>query len=266
MSDPLVDSPALVDAEGALDWCEQFVEANVGRDPLVAALRVRTLRRPLAAIYAFARTADDLARAPGEPVAARRRSLDALEDRLERAWHGEAQHPLFVALDRVSRDHALPITPFRDLVAGMRAEIDFVQPITFASAVRRYESSVGPIARILLLVAGGDPTGPVQLAERFAVGLRLLDDLVDLESDLARGRATIPAEDLAAFGLALEDLRASERDPAVLEMIAFAAARARAFVLLGRPLRRMAPEPLRPLVDALLRIGLRAAERLEAGT
>ena len=266
MSDPLASPTTPIDAESALDWCERFVEANVGRDPLAAALRVRALRRPLAAVYAFARMADDLARTPGEPPAARRRSLDALEDRLARAWHGDAQHPLFVALDRVSRDHTLPITPFRELVAGMRAEVEPHQPVTFAASVRRYESSVGPIARILLAMAGADPSsGSFALAERFAVGLRLLDDLVDLDADLGRGRCTLPAEDLAAFGLEPADLRAEAGDPRVAEMLAFAATRARAFVLLGRPLRRIAPEPLRPLVDALLRIGLRAAERLEAG-
>lgn len=265
MSDPLTTPTVPLDADSALDWCERFVEANIGRDPLAIALRVRALRRPLAAVYAFARTADDLARAPGESPADRRGSLDALEDRLQRAWHGDATHPLFVALDRVSRDHALPITPFRDLVAGMRLEIEPTAPVTFAASVRRYESSVGPIARILLSLAGAGTSGPFALAERFAVGLRLLDDLVDLDRDLARGRCTLPAEDLAAFGLQPADLRGEDRDPAVSELLAFAAARARAFVLLGRPLRRAAPEPLRPLVDALLRIGLRAADRLETG-
>lgn len=264
MSDPQT-TPITLDPDSALDWCERFVEANVGRDPLAAALRVRSLRRPLSAVYAFARMADDLARTPGEPPAARRRALDALEDSLQRAWHGDARHPLFVALDRVSREHGVPITPFRELVTAMRGEIEPTPPVTFASVVRRYESSVGPIARILLLVAGAEAPGAFALAERFAVGLRLLDDLTDLERDLEAGRCTLPAEDLAAFGLEVDALRARGDDPVVAELVAFAATRARAFVLLGRPLRRCVPDPLRPLVEALLRIGLRAADRLDRG-
>lgn len=264
VSDPFALEPIGSDADFALSWCERFVDAHARRDPLAAVLRVPILRRPVAAIYAFARTADDLAGGHAEP-AAKAAALDTLEDRLERAFHGHPEHPIFVALERVARDHALPITPLRELVGGLRSEISPSAPATFEALARRYASSVGPIARVLLHIAGEPSASIAMLGERFAVGLRLLDDIVDLRADLSDGRCNLPAEDLLAYGLTPRDLLVRPRDEAVGELVACSAARARAFVLQGRSVQRLGPECLRPLVDALSRLALRTIERLETG-
>src|SRR6185436_9343817 len=58
----------------------------------------RRLRRHLAAIYAYARTADDFADEGDLPAPRRLELLDEWEHALDEAYAGRATHPVFVAL------------------------------------------------------------------------------------------------------------------------------------------------------------------------
>jgi phytoene/squalene synthetase len=103
------------------------------------------------------------------------------------------------------------------------------------------------------------------LAERFAIGLRLLDDLLDRIEDVRAGRRRVPVDDLRMYGVELEDLAEASPDEATQELLAMWAVRARMYLRYGQPLARRVPESLRPLVTSLCRLGLHTSQRLEAG-
>ena len=81
------------------------------------------------AVYAFARAADDFADEP-EFHGQRQSALTNWEDELIRTFHGESDHPIFVALQQTVEACDLPITLFKDLLAGFRMDL---APRTFVS-------------------------------------------------------------------------------------------------------------------------------------
>src|SRR5262249_17966829 len=74
------------------------------------------------ALYAFVRTADDYS---DEPQYAGRRAdeLDRWDDLLHRCFHGEAEHPVFIALSATIEKYDLPITPFSDLLSALPLDL-----------------------------------------------------------------------------------------------------------------------------------------------
>src|SRR5215831_4710779 len=89
--------------ERAYHYCEEFVRAHTESFPVASRLVPAEIRPYLMALYAFARSADDFADEP-QYEGRRIEALDRWEDELGRCCHGEATHPVFVALaDTIER-------------------------------------------------------------------------------------------------------------------------------------------------------------------
>src|SRR5688572_13818342 len=87
--------------------------------PVASLLLPRRLRRPVSAIYHFARTADDFADEGDFPASVRLARLAHFDAQLDRIARGEpAQEPLFVELARVIETHRLPLAPFHALISA----------------------------------------------------------------------------------------------------------------------------------------------------
>jgi squalene synthase HpnC len=193
------------------------------------------LRRHVFATYAFARTADDIA---DEPAWAGRRAaaLDQYEDLLLRAFHGEAEHPLFIALaDTVDR-RGIPVTPLQDLLTAFRMDLTVRRYSTF-EALRGYTRySAEPVGQLLLYIFDYRDPALHNYANDIAAALEITHFLQDLPVDLLRDRLYIPEEDLHHFGVSEDELRAGRCTQATRDMMRFEVARARALFQRGRPL------------------------------
>ena len=78
--------------------------------PVASILLPRHLRRPVQAIYAFARQADDFADEGDDPPEVRLAKLNLFRTELDRIERGEqAELPLFHDLALIIREHQLPI-------------------------------------------------------------------------------------------------------------------------------------------------------------
>src|SRR5262245_975604 len=90
-------------ADFAALYCAGLTRRHEENFPVASWLVPGGIRPAMRAVYAFARTADDIADEPeveGKRLdaAERLRLLDAWERMLRRAFAGEAEHPVFVAL------------------------------------------------------------------------------------------------------------------------------------------------------------------------
>ena len=92
--------------------------------PVASLLLPRRLRRPVAAIYHFARAADDIADEGDLGDDERLRQLDTFRDALNQIARGETPFlPLFQHLAGEIRAHSLPIQPFHDLLAAFSQDV-----------------------------------------------------------------------------------------------------------------------------------------------
>ena len=87
--------------------------------PVASWLLPKRLRRPVEAIYRFARSADDIADEGDAPPAERLAQLAAYQAALDRIERGETPtDPMFGPLAAAIRAHAIPLAPFRDLLSA----------------------------------------------------------------------------------------------------------------------------------------------------
>ena len=187
-------------------------------------------------VYAFARSADDFAdeaRYEGR----RAEALGCWEDQLERCFHGEAEHPVFIALRDTIEKRDIPIPPLKDMLTAFRMDLS-VQPL------RDVRSSCAATARTRRIRSGAWCSTSSTIAIRRCTatptnvhGAAAHQLLAGRRRRPAEDRIYLPEEDLQALrrhrGRALRAQRA-RRSSAIC--MRFEVARARSLFERGRPL------------------------------
>src|SRR5579862_4613608 len=137
---PTTTSPELIMARAAT---ENF--------PVASRLLPRSLREHLLAIYGFARLVDQLGDdEPSDRLAA----LDWLQDELDRAFAGTAQHPIMVALARSINACRLPRRPFERLIEANRVDQRVHSYETWQDLLGYCDLSANPVGELVLGVFG----------------------------------------------------------------------------------------------------------------
>jgi len=249
--------------ERAYAYCEDFARAHTESYPVASRFVPPEVRPHLVALYAFARSADDFADEP-EYEGRRLEALDCWEEALRRCSHGEADHPVFVALADTIEKRDLPIPPLEDMLTAFRMDLDVKRYATIA-ALRGYTArSAEPVGRLLLALFGYRDPELVRYADEMSTALQLTNFWQDIAGDAARDRIYIPAEDLHFFGVGEADIRALKPEKALRDLIRFEVARTRALYEKGRPLLDKLHRDLRLELTLIWLVGTTILDKIEA--
>lgn len=204
-------------------------QARAGENFSVAGrLLPATLRRDLLAIYAYARSVDDIGDEGSLAAPDRLAALAAVDADLDRLFAGEHPRLGFVAgLAGTVAVHRLPREPFADLVAANRQDQHVSSYASWAELRDYCRLSAEPVGRLVLGVVGAATADRVAAADRICTGLQVVEHLQDVGEDARAGRVYLPADDLARFGVATADLTAPTSRRELRGLLAFEGARAR---------------------------------------
>lgn len=259
--------PTTLDPAACFAYCEAFVRAHHENFPVASWFLPERLRPHVCALYSFARSADDFADEP-QYEGRRDKELDRWEDLLVRCFHGEADHPIFVALADSVATFDLPIAPFSDMLQAFRMDLVSRRYATFAELMAYVERAAQPIGRLLLYVFGARDAERMRYGDDLATALALTSFWQDARRDLARGRVYFPQEDLAHFGISEADLAAAyggaPQSRALTALLRFQVARTRAFFERARPLLALAPRGMATELSLFWHGGWRALAKVEA--
>lgn len=247
----------------AYRWCERMAATHYENFPVASKFLPAHLRPHVAAIYAFARTADDFADEP-RYEGRRQVALDAWEMLLERCYHREVAHPVFVALRDTVRRHNIPIGPLKALVTAFRMDLTKHRYATFAELSHYCAHSANPVGQLVLFVHDHREPDLHRFSNEICSALQIANFLQDLSVDIPRGRIYLPEEDLVHFGVAHEDLFAQRATEEFRELMRFSVARVRAMFHKGYPLVRRVSPGLSMELEATWRGGMRILDRIEA--
>ena len=184
----------------------------------------------IAALYGFARVADDAvdAPAPWDTAERIREQLGWMQRELRRAQAGESRHPRFAALGETLRRYEVPLQPFDDLVAGLEMDLEPTPFRTFADLDLYCYRVAGTIGLMITPVAGYLPgSRALEHAKTLGTAMQLTNILRDVGEDLLRGRLYLPEEDLERFGLCAADLRERTQPERFRQLMEFQIERAR---------------------------------------
>ncbi|MCW3069331.1 MAG: putative phytoene synthase [Solirubrobacterales bacterium] len=201
--------------------------------PVASRVLPRAVRAHLLAIYGFARLVDELGdSASGDRLAA----LDWLEEDLDRAFEGRAEHPLLATLTPTLRACGLPREPFARLIEANRVDQRVSTYDTWEQLRGYCALSADPVGELVLGVLGMATPERVALSDSICTALQLTEHCQDVAEDLAGGRVYLPREDLERFGCTTADLAAEHAGGPLRDVLAFEVTRARRLLADGAPL------------------------------
>jgi phytoene synthase len=226
------------------------------------------LRPHIAAVYAFARTADDFADEPGRDVRERLRLLADWRKRLhERSAEARAASEggpqIFVALHDTIERFDLPVQLFDDLLDAFIQDVTTSRYDTWPDVLDYCRRSANPVGRLVLRLSGYHDDRLDRASDAVCTALQLTNFWQDLAVDWSRGRLYVPAETWRAHGADPRSLDQHAMTAEWMRALADCAGRTRSLFETGRPVCDGVRGRLRYELRATWLGGTRILNRLE---
>lgn len=257
--------------------CERIARSHYENFPVASFLLPAAMRPHIAAIYAFARAADDFAdegdRPPserlalledwGRRLAACTTPLPAVSTSAQRLAPSPCADEIFLALSHTIRSCSLPVGLFEDLLSAFRQDVVTKRYDTWVEVMDYCRRSANPVGRLVLRVAGRATPALDAASDAVCTALQLTNFWQDLERDWLNGRLYVPREDRDRLGALEGDLDARRISPAWRAVMSEMAGRTRRLFEDGRAVADGLDGRLRYELRLTWLGGMRILDRLE---
>ena len=172
--------------------------------PVASVLLPHYLRQPIAAIYWFARSADDLADEGDHPATWRLAALDGYGrelDAIAAGVPGASVDLQWQRLRNVIAEHRLPLGLFRDLLNAFAQDVVQTRYSDFAELERYCRRSANPVGRLLLHLFGQTSERDLRDSDAICTSLQLLNFCQDAAIDWQKDRIYFPQDEMRACGV-----------------------------------------------------------------
>lgn len=264
----------VTDLDRAYATCATLARRHYENFPVASLLLPRATRPHIAAVYAFARVADDLADEGDRPAAERLALLDAWRARLRAATEvsrnegtpggpevphhiGEPEGPhhigeaaagegplppglpaetpeIFAAVGSTIRNCRLQVGLFDDLLSAFCQDVTTTRYQTWDSVYDYCRRSANPVGRLVLAIAGYRDERLERSSDALCTALQLTNFWQDLARDWQKGRLYLPLDECRREGADTADLDAGRLTEPWRRVAAGAAQRTAALFEQGR--------------------------------
>jgi squalene synthase HpnC len=231
-----------VDLRSAYRHCHQVAFGHYENFPVASVLLPQPQRDAIAAIYAYARTADDFADEP-EHAAQRVALLRDWKRRLDRP---PGEDPIFTALQDVCRRWRLPQPLLRDLVDAFLQDCTQARYADFKQVLAYCRRSANPVGRLVLRVFGLDTGQNLADSDAICTALQLANHWQDLGKDvLIRDRVYLPQDEMRRCKVTVAQLKRGYFHAGTAALLQFQVDRTEAYFAQGAGLVDRMPGRLR---------------------
>jgi squalene synthase HpnC len=226
----------------AYEACEALARSHYENFPVASRLLPPAMRPHVAAVYAFARVADDFADEGTVPAAERLARLDGWRRRLHCAVEQGQGDPapddrdglIFAAVGHSIRTFDLPVSLFDDLLSAFGQDTMTPRYDSWSDVLDYCRRSANPVGRLVLRIAGYRDEALDRSSDAFCTALQLTNFWQDAGRDWRAGRLYVPREIWAACGATEGDLATGRLTPAWTRAMAQCIERTRALFAGGR--------------------------------
>jgi phytoene synthase len=226
--------------------------------PVASLLLPAHLREPVATIYRFARSADDVADEGEDPPRLRLEKLDDFRRQLD-----APATSLFLEIEGLVQAHGLDRQLFRDLLDAFSQDVTKTRYADYAEVLEYCRRSANPVGRLLLHLFERASETQLRQSDAICTSLQLINFWQDVAIDFAKGRIYLPLDEMARHGVTDQHIAAQRCDEAWRSLMGFQLGRTRELMLSGAPLGRSLPGRIGLEIRATVQGGLRILEKLE---
>jgi len=253
--------------QASFDFCRALTRREARNFYHGMKLTPEPKRSAMYAVYAWMRTADDLADDPRKHEASAITRFAAMTDRAlagERVEADGTPHgAMWPAVCHTFSAYPIERAHLHAMIAGQRSDLHAQRIATFDDLYRYCYRVASVVGLVCVSIWGHDDDPRVTTwAEQRGVAFQLTNILRDLREDAQRGRVYLPADELARFEYPPEALAAGEANAAFDALIAYQIERARRFYEDSSPLEAHLPRDCRATSATLCRIYRALLERI----
>jgi len=186
--------------KAAYKHCLKIAKNHYENFPVASWVVPRRMRWPIAAIYAFARKADDYADEGIVDDATRLQALNAMTEKINAIYAGSPpEEPMYIALaDSIDRFN-LPADLFHDLLSAFKQDVTHKRYADFGELMTYCRRSANPVGRLLLYLYGKTDRKSLGYSDAICSALQLINFYQDLAQDYDEmDRIYIPQDEIRA--------------------------------------------------------------------
>src|SRR3989338_1718056 len=226
--------------EESFRYCLFLARNHYENFPVASLIVPKNLRPYIAAVYAFARIADDFAD---------EKSYEGLRLDLLKAWENELKnifvvpptHPVFIALRETISRFKIPISLFYDLLTAFKMDVMVKRYQDFEQILNYCRYSANPVGRIVLYIMGYPAPTFLEYSDYICTALQLANFWQDVAIDLEKDRIYLPLEDMQRFGLYEENITSKHYSAQFKKLLTFEVHRTLELFERGKPLIHKIP-------------------------
>jgi phytoene synthase len=205
-------------------YCDHLTSQHSRSFYIASALLPTEKRRATHALYAFCRTTDDIV---DRPTCSSPRHLLELWRKRALRTPAEASDWVVLAWQAAQRRYFIPTKYAEQLIDGVAKDLEPIAYQTFDELANYAYGVAATVGLMSMHIVGFADKRAIPYAVKLGVALQLTNILRDIGEDFQNGRVYLPAQEMAAFGLGVADLRAGVVTPAWRTFMQFQIARAR---------------------------------------
>ena len=253
-----------INVNTAYQICLTQAQAHYENFPTATRLINKKHRLATAAIYSFARRADDIADERDSDTHTRPQQLDAYQTMLDNVYRGTTcNDATFIALADTIQNYDLPQQPFNDLLTAFRTDIDKTRYANFDELQEYCHHSADPIGELILRLHGlyNDITTPA--SNNICSALQLINFIQDIDEDYQqRDRIYIPLDEMQQYHIEEQHIANRVNSPQMQDLVNTQLTRATNMLNDGIILLSSLNGRLKLTVNMTIRSGLRIADKL----
>jgi hydroxysqualene synthase len=204
--------------------CEAIARSHYENFPVASRLLPASMRPHVAAVYAFARVADDIADEGNARPAERQEQLRLWQERIHRAaedeqTEGDRAAPdrdelIALAIGHSIRSLDLPLQLFDDLLSAFGQDTMTTRYASWTEVFDYCRRSANPVGRLVLRIAGYRDEALDRSSDALCTALQLTNFWQDFGRDWRAGRLYVPRDEQIACGATEAELESGRMSPA----------------------------------------------------
>jgi squalene synthase HpnC len=232
--------------------------------PVASILMPAHLRPAIKVIYAFARSADDLADEGDALPQERLDALETYENALQKIKNKQKNtSALFNDLAKIIEQHQIPIIEFSHLISAFKQDVTTKRYADFITLEDYCNRSANPVGRIMLHLYQAASAENMKDSDKICTALQIINFWQDVAIDWKKERIYLPMEDMVKFGVTEQDINQAKLTPQWQALMQFEINRARKLMLDGSPLCRRLSGRVGFELRLVVQGGLRILEKVE---